>query len=87
MTGLRGLDPSDEVSSSEPLNSSTLKTRNSKQEHNRQSAIDKSAIVFGAEGEIRTLEASLEDSNVSSYITSANRLPISNCRLPIVFLF
>ncbi len=25
----------------------------------------------GAEGEIRTLEASLEDSNVSSYITSA----------------
>src|SRR5258705_10796452 len=26
---------------------------------------------FGAEGEIRTLEASLEDSHVSSYITSA----------------
>ena len=31
---------------------------------------------FGTEGEIRTLEASLEDSHVSSYITSA-----SHCRL------
>jgi hypothetical protein len=28
-------------------------------------------FVFGAEGEIRTLEASLEDSHVSGYITSA----------------
>jgi hypothetical protein len=28
----------------------------------------------GAEGEIRTLEASLEDSHVSSYITSAKRV-------------
>ena len=29
---------------------------------------------FGTEGEIRTLESSLEDSHVSSYITSANIL-------------
>jgi hypothetical protein len=28
-------------------------------------------FVFGAEGETRTLEASLEDSHVSNYITSA----------------
>jgi hypothetical protein len=28
--------------------------------------------TFGAEGEIRTLEASLEDSHVASYITSAS---------------
>jgi hypothetical protein len=34
--------------------------------------------MFGAEGEIRTLEASLEDSHVASYITSA-----SHCRFPI----
>ena len=32
-------------------------------------------VLFGTEGEIRTLEASLEDSHVSSYITSA-----SHCR-------
>ena len=30
--------------------------------------------MFGAEGEIRTLEASLEDSHVSSYITPAKSL-------------
>ncbi len=33
-----------------------------------------SSFVFGAEGEIRTLEASLEDSHVSSYITSAEKI-------------
>ena len=31
-------------------------------------------MVFGAEGEDRTLEASLEDSHVASYITSAEML-------------
>jgi hypothetical protein len=31
-------------------------------------------VEFGAEGEIRTLEASLEDSHVSSYITSARNV-------------
>jgi hypothetical protein len=35
----------------------------------------------GAEGEIRTLETNLEDSHVSSYITSAIAFPIANCRL------
>ena len=42
-------------------------------------------IYSGAEGEIRTLEASLEDSNVSSYITPASqcRFPIADYRLPI----
>jgi hypothetical protein len=29
-------------------------------------------LSFGAEGEVRTLEVSLEDSHVASYITSAN---------------
>ena len=35
-------------------------------------------LHLGAEGEIRTLEASLEDSNVSSYITSGvvDQIPI-----------
>ncbi len=31
-------------------------------------------LEIGAEGEIRTLEASLEDSHVSSYITSAKAI-------------
>ena len=37
------------------------------------------ANTFGAEGEIRTLETSLEDSHVSSYITSAKEL--RNCEI------
>ena len=36
------------------------------------------ATRFGTEGEIRTLESSLEDSHVSGYITSAKTLPIAN---------
>ena len=40
-------------------------------------------LHFGTGGEIRTLEASLEDSNVSSYITPAGRLAIAECRLLI----
>ena len=35
---------------------------------------------FGAEGEIRTLETSLEDSHVSSYIT-----PAKHCRFPVAY--
>ena len=31
-------------------------------------------VLLGTGGEIRTLEASLEDSNVSSYITPAERI-------------
>jgi len=37
----------------------------------RLSRLATRAYDFGAEGEIRTLEASLEDSYVASYITSA----------------
>ena len=33
-------------------------------------------LAFGAEGEIRTLEASLEDSHVSSYITPARDMEL-----------
>ena len=45
-------------------------------------------VLFGTEGEIRTLEASLEDSHVSSYITSAKGISdcgfrISNCFLSL----
>ena len=41
-------------------------------------------VLLGTGGEIRTLEASLEDSNVSSYITPAER--ISDCGLRIADL-
>jgi hypothetical protein len=36
---------------------------------------------IGTEGEIRTLESSLEDSHVSGYITSANDASQGNSRL------
>ena len=49
-----------------------------------QSAIGiwQSAINVGAEGEVRTLEASLEDLHVASYITPAGIFPIAEWQLP-----
>ncbi len=43
---------------------------------------------IGPEGEIRTLESSLEDSHVSSYITSADhfQLPITDCNCDLLLM-
>ena len=54
-----------------------------KESFSLQRKLSPSSLYFGAEGEIRTLEASLEDSHVSSYITPAETLKIANCRFPI----
>ena len=50
-------------------------SNSSKSSKNKAQSSKCGFVLFGTEGEIRTLEASLEDSHVSSYITSA-----SHCR-------
>ena len=50
-------------------------SNSSKSSKNKAQSSKCGFVLFGTEGEIRTLEASLEDSHVSSYITSANGTP------------